>query len=211
MLSPQSSRDSSQNPSLSSLLHSTYRRTWDTRGSLTPSEARSFNSSLSSSSATATYNSDNQQDILSSEQLEFLVGKEYVQAAIFPDGIDRVSVVSSPVPTLVLSSQPLPTTVPEKVVQQNAEELVLEVVPLEIDNEKYKPGNADTNNYQFIQIQRNASFQDTEPPQEPSGDRYDTNVSSKQTSDNSKSIKEIEMVKTKQSQGEDVKTLSTLR
>lgn len=63
-------------------------------------------------------------------QLELLVGKEFVQAAIFPDGIDRVSILSSPVPTLVLETQPSNPPKPTVIIG-DAEERVVDIVPLE--------------------------------------------------------------------------------
>lgn len=62
-------------------------------------------------------------------QLELLVGKEYTQSAILPDGVHRVTVVSSPVPTLVFG-----TEAPARKKEQqkgDAEELVVDIVPLE--------------------------------------------------------------------------------
>lgn len=88
---------------------------------------------------------------LTSERLALLIGDEYIQSAIFPAGLNLVTVVSSPAPTLVygIEEHLVPTDEPAVETaefQADAEERVLDIVPIEDDENEQEqallPGEA---------------------------------------------------------------------
>lgn len=72
---------------------------------------------------------------LTTDQLVSLIGKEYIQAAIFPAGVYRVAVLSSPVATLQYVDEAFPPVKTDRSQIGDAEERVLDIVPLESEDQ----------------------------------------------------------------------------